>query len=108
MELGLFQRDLKKRFGLEKDTYSNWEKDHCYPSMKHWPGVIEFLGYDPNPEPKTPGERLLAYRRRQGLSRAALAKQLGADEATLWRWEVNRRKPECERHIDAVRWLVLI
>ena len=93
MELGLFQRDLKIRFGLEKETYITWEKDRCYPSMKHWPGIIGFLGYDPGPEPKTIGERVLAYRRQYGLSRKLLARQLGADEATLWRWETGRRFP---------------
>jgi DNA-binding XRE family transcriptional regulator len=45
MELGLRQLDLRVRFNLEKETYANWEKDHCYPAMKHWPGIIEFLGF---------------------------------------------------------------
>lgn len=107
MELGLFQRDLRTRFNLEKETYANWEKDRCHPVMRHWPGIIELLGYDPNPEPKTLGEKLLAYRRRHGLSRKALARQLGVDEATLWRWEVGLREPESERHVDALRRLAL-
>ncbi len=96
METGLLQRDLRKRFGLEKETYANWEKDRCSPAMKHWPGIIAFLGYDPNPEPETLGERLLAHRRRHGLSRLALALQLGIDETTLWRWETDQRRPERE------------
>lgn len=108
MELELFQRELRKRFGLEKETYANWEKDRCYPAMKHWPGIIEFLGFDPSPEPKTIGERLLAYRRRHGLSRVALARKLGVDETTLWRWEVDQRMPECKGHVDAIRRLELL
>jgi hypothetical protein len=35
MELGLFQRDLREHFKLEKETYANWEKERCYPAMKH-------------------------------------------------------------------------
>jgi DNA-binding XRE family transcriptional regulator len=108
MELGLFQCDLRKRFGLEKGTYVTWEKDRCYPAMKHWPGIIGFLGYDPSPKPKTIGERLLAYRRQHGTSRKALARQLGADEATLWRWEVGQRIPVVQRHVDAVGQLMSI
>ena len=73
--------------------------------MKHWPAIIEFLGYDPSPEPNTIGERLLAYRRRHGLSRKELAGQLGADEATLWRWEVDQRRPEQPRHLAAISQL---
>jgi transcriptional regulator with XRE-family HTH domain len=95
LRLGLFQRDLRKRFGLEKETYANWEKDRRYPAMKHWPGIIEFLGHDPNPESKTLGERLLAYRRQHGMGRNALARQLGADETNLSRWEIDQRKPKC-------------
>ena len=108
MELGLWQRDLQVRFKLEKETYANWENDRCYPAMKHWPGIIEFLGCDPNPEPSTFGERLIAYRRRYGLSRKALAVVLGADDTTLWRWEIDQRKPEGQRHIDVIRRLELI
>jgi DNA-binding transcriptional regulator YiaG len=108
MELGLFQRDLRERFKLEKETYANWEKGRCKPAIRHWPGIIEFLGYDPNSEPKTTGERLVTYRRRLGLSRVALAQHLNVDDTTLWRWEIGERQPECQRHIDAVRRLVSI
>ncbi len=44
MELGLKQREIQTRFGLDKETYANWEKDRCQPAMRHWPGIIEFLG----------------------------------------------------------------
>ena len=103
----MFQRDLRKRFKLEKDTYANWEKDRCKPAMKHWPGVIEFLGFDPSPKPITLGEKLFAYRRANGVSRKELARRLGVDEGTLWRWEVDQRKPENEWHVDAIRRLEL-
>ena len=101
-ESGLFQRDLRIRFNLEKETYANWEKDRRSPAMKHWPGIIDFLGYDPNPEPRTLGEQLLAYRRRHRLSRVALARHLCVDGTTLWRWEAGRRKPVRQAHIDAI------
>lgn len=87
VELGLFQRELRNRFNLEKETYANWEKDRCIPTMKHWPLIIDFLGFDPNPAPNSFGTQLTAYRRRHGLSRRTLALFLGVDEATLWRWE---------------------
>ena len=106
MESGLLQRDLRARFALKKEIYANWEKDRCFPAMKHWPQIIKFLGCDPNPEPRTLGEYLMAYRRRHGLSRKALAIQLDADEATLWRWEVDQRRPENQEHIDAIRRLL--
>ena len=99
--LGLFQRDLRQRFKLEKETYANWEKDRCNPAMKHWPGITAFLGYDPTPEPKTLGQRLMAYRRRNGLSRKRLAVLLQVDETTLWKWETDRKKPESILGVEA-------
>ena len=103
VELGLFQRDLRKRFKLEKETYANWEKDRCAPAMKHWPSIIAFLGFDPSPMPLTLGEKLLSYRRTQGVSRKALAETLGVDEGTLWRWETDERKPHDEKYITALQ-----
>ena len=103
MELGLRQRDLRRRFKLEKETYANWEKDRCTPAMKHWPNISAFLGYDPSPEPTTLGQRFLAYRRRHGLSRKALATSLGVDEATLWHWETDERAPTTKAHLHALR-----
>lgn len=91
LELGLRQRDIQVQFGLDKETLANWEKDRCYPAMRHWPKIIAFLGGDPSPEPKTEGEKLLAYRRQHGMSRKALARKLGVDEHTLWRWETGQR-----------------
>jgi transcriptional regulator with XRE-family HTH domain len=105
LELGLLQHDLRQRFKLEKETYANWEKDRCYPAMKHWPGIIAFLGYDPNPVPVTIGERLLSYRRKQGMSRKALAAKLGADEGTVWRWECGSRVPVAQSHLEAIKIL---
>ena len=76
--------------------------------MKHWPEIIKFLGYRPSPEPNTFVECLLAYRRRHGLSRKALAAVLLVDEGTLWCWEVDQRKPESKRHFNAARRLELM
>jgi ribosome-binding protein aMBF1 (putative translation factor) len=47
------------------------------------PKLIAWLGYDPFPEPTTAGEEIVAMRRRRGLSRKKLARQLVIDETTL-------------------------
>jgi site-specific DNA recombinase len=107
LELGLRQRDVQERFKLDHETLATWEKDRCQPSMRHWPGIINFLGFDPTPEPKTVGEHLRAYRRRHGISRKALAAELEVDEATLWRWEEGRRMPNTAWHVAAVKKLLV-
>src|SRR5687767_14912194 len=76
MEQGMLQRHLQANFKLDKETYANWEKDHCCPAMKHWPAIIDFLGYDPTPSTNSLWSRLLKYRRAHGISRNALAKHL--------------------------------
>jgi DNA-binding XRE family transcriptional regulator len=94
LEQGLLQKDLRVRWQLEKETYANWEKDFTIPATKYWPNVIEFLGYDPSPTPTSIGESIRAYRRVKGLTRRELAKMVGCDEATLFRWERDERKPQ--------------
>ena len=70
-----------------------WEQDKTNPEIRYWPKIISFLGFDPSPLASTLGEKLKAYRRRQGLSLAKLASQLGLDETSIWEWENGLSKP---------------
>jgi len=67
----------------------------------HWPSIIEFLGYEPWPEPTTPAQKLQAARRRQGLSIERAAAALDVDPATLWWWE-HDRKPHRRAHLARI------
>lgn len=51
------------------------------------PALIQFLGYDPFPEPTTVPERLLAKRRAMGWSIRKAARQLGVDPGAFRDWE---------------------
>ena len=75
--------------------------------MKHWPRIIALLGYDPTPKPTTLGQQLLAYRRQHGFNRETLAATIGVDEATLWRWETDARKPTRKEHLEALRLMAI-
>jgi len=55
--------------------------------------VLKFLGYPPWAAGPSVSERLLAFRREQGLSQAAFARLLGVDPGTLSRWERKLRLP---------------
>jgi DNA-binding XRE family transcriptional regulator len=63
-------------------------------AIRHIPATIRFLGYVPFSVGDSLAERLKAYRRIRGLSRKRLARTLGVDEATLWRWETGQRRPQ--------------
>ena len=57
------------------------------------PAIIRFLGYNPLPEGKTWGERLVRQRTTLGLSQKAAAARLGVDPSTLARWERGEGEP---------------
>lgn len=93
MDLGLRQSDVAKRFGAHEASVYLWEKDRAVPELKWWPAILEFIGYDPRPEPTTIAERLVRFRAGLGWSQKRLAKALDVDPATLSRWEQGKRNP---------------
>ena len=97
-ELGLLQREAAELMGVAIATVVNWEKDRYQPVAAQFPPVIEFLGYDPTPNPQTLAERLEAKQRRLGASLAQVARYLGWDPGSLrrylngtWRMSPDRR-----------------
>jgi site-specific DNA recombinase len=98
LELGLYQRDVARIVGVDKATVFNWEAGTASPNLRAWPGVINFLGYDPRPSGALVGEKLRRYREGLGLSWVEAAQILGVDPATLSKWE---RQPDCrQNHIS--------
>ncbi len=92
-ELGLRQKDVACRLGVNEDTILNWERGKTLPPVRLVPRIIRFLGYNPYPAPHTLGEQLLTQRRRLGLSRKHMARELGVDVGTLKRWERGTSRP---------------
>ncbi len=72
----------------------NWELGHRSPAIWALPGIIKFLGYVPFELGHTLPKKLIGYRKIHGLSRKKLARILGVDEGTLWRWETGQRTPQ--------------
>jgi DNA-binding transcriptional regulator YiaG len=93
-ERGLLQKDAAARLGVNTWTLANWEKGCAKPALRFWPETIEFLAYDPNPEPSDLAQRIQWARRRRGLSLRVLAKRLRVDPDTLRLWECGVRTPQ--------------
>ncbi len=75
---------------VNQSTILNWEKGHTEPPVEAMPALLQFLGYNPLPEPKTLPERLLAKRRAMGWSIRAAARKLGVDPGAWRDWELGR------------------
>jgi len=93
--LGLWQRHVAKLLRVDTITILNWEKGKTAPKIRHLSRIISFLGYDPYPPPapRTFGDELFSARRKLGVSRKKLARQIGVDDSTVRRWEEARSLP---------------
>jgi transcriptional regulator with XRE-family HTH domain len=94
LDLGRFQKDVGRLFGVDTTTVTNWEKNRTKPTLRLMPAVIRFLGYSPLPETDSLGERLKTYRRTSGTTQKRLAAILGVDPTMLARWESGKLKPD--------------
>ena len=62
LDLRLLQREAAGQIGVDTATITNWELGQTTPALCWMPNVIQFLGYDPEPEPETVGQSLKCYR----------------------------------------------
>jgi transcriptional regulator with XRE-family HTH domain len=101
LDLDLSIKQAARRIGVFYKVLERWERGVNLPSRSKLPGVIDFLGYDPDNLQGPLAERLKAARERQGLSQQALAEQLGVDDSTIRAIEQGTR-PKRRRVLRAV------
>ena len=93
MDLGLFQKDVAQRIGCCVASIWLWENGTTEPELKWLPAILAWLGYDPRPEGRTIGEKLVRFRTGRGWSQQRLAAELSVDPSTLSRWELGKKSP---------------
>ncbi len=93
-ELGHGMVDAAAIAGVDPKTWMWWERDEREPYVHQYPAIIPYLGYEPWPEAGSLGEKLLAQRRRHGLSIKRAADIAGVDEGTFGRWESGKWSPQ--------------
>ena len=91
------QPDLAKLIGVHWGSIQNWERGVGEPMIRHLPKIIEFLGYNPLPEPTSLPARIAYARRRLGLTQDELALALKVDVVTVYRWEKGLSAPPLEK-----------
>ena len=100
LDLGLLQKEVAPRLGVDKDSIYYWETNRHKPSLRIIPKIIKFLDYTPYEySSMTLGERILIARCGIGLSQEELARRLGVDPSKLRRWESGKGQP-LKGHIE--------
>lgn len=87
------QAEVAEKLEVNVESLKNWERGFAAPSLRQLRRIIKFLGYDPEPEPKTIPERIAYLRRRLGLTQKKLASVLSINAVTLYHWEKGRARP---------------
>ena len=77
---------------MTTSTIWNWENSGAV-ALRFIPSVIEFLGYDPVPQPENLLERLAGYKLVNGLSLERLGVEMGRDPEQLADWLSGRHYP---------------
>ncbi len=108
LKRGELQKDVADFIGATKDTVLNWELGKVAVSTRHYPKVMEYLGYCPLPEEPLRGSlgaRIRRHRVYRGLSLNEAAALIGADSGALLDWESGRRKPTRRSRVKLYRLL---
>ena len=93
LDLGLLQRDVAAKMGVDSDSICHWETGYSHPKVAFIPRIYDFLGYCPWQAPAHFGEWLRMVRHSLGLSRKRLGRYQHIDESTLWRLESGTSVP---------------
>ncbi len=101
LELGLYQKDVAVQIGVTTSTIWNWENNWSSITLSCMPKVIEFLGYNPIPQPEDLMERLAWYKQVNGLSLEQLGAKMDRDPEQLSDWLSGRHKP-CQRNSEKI------
>jgi DNA-binding transcriptional regulator YiaG len=81
------QKQVARQLWVNVETLKNWERGVGTPLPRQVPRIMDFLGYDPEPEPKGMPQRIVHIRSRLGFTQEQFAKALAVDPVTVYRWE---------------------
>ncbi len=90
INLRLLQREVAARIGVTKEAIHNWVRGHAEAEVRYYPALVEFLGCNPLPEPKTQGQAVSRGRMNRGWSIDQLSREAGVDQVTVSRLELDR------------------
>lgn len=93
LALHLMQKDVAKQLGVHVESLKNWEHGVGRPLPRQIPQIIAFLGYNPEPQPASMSRRIVHARHQLGFTQKKLARALGTDPVSVYRWENGLSEP---------------
>ena len=90
---GLLQAEVADRIGVDKASIWKWENNRTKPPITQQGAICSFIGYDPFNLARTLPERMLKFRRINGLRMSEAAALAKVDPSSWGAWETGRRKP---------------
>ena len=93
MDLGLLQKEVGERLGVDTASICNWESNESQPMVHCLPAIFAFLGHNPLPEAGDLIGKLKRLRGTLGLTQEKLGQKLGIDESILAGWERGDNTP---------------
>jgi len=94
LERKIHIKNLLAEFEIDRETLRAWEHGLWKPFVRHYPKIIQFLGYYPfYHEIETLGGKIKKYRFEHGLTQGQFANLFNTDKCTVSFWETNRRMP---------------
>ncbi|MDD2539488.1 MAG: helix-turn-helix transcriptional regulator, partial [Desulfuromonadaceae bacterium] len=93
MDRGELQKDVAEQIGVSKDTICYWENGRVEPEIRYHPAIIDYLGYNPFPEPEDTIKRLEWFKMTNGLAFEGLAAKTGIHSQQLQAWISGSKTP---------------
>jgi DNA-binding XRE family transcriptional regulator len=93
MDLGISQRVMADRLGVDKKSVQAWERNGVEPSRTLALEIRRFLGLPVPAHPTPLAERLMTLRRSEKLTHEKLAGLIGVHRRTVIRWETGKATP---------------
>lgn len=79
---------------ITRETLRGWELNVFEPFVRHYPAIINFLGYYPfEQETESLGGKILLYRFIHGTTQEQFGEFLATDRSTVSQWETNKCMP---------------
>lgn len=99
------QKDVAEQIGVSTDTICYWENGRAEPEIRYHPAIINYLGYNPFPEPEDTIKRLEWFKMTNGLSFDGLAAKIGIHAQQLQAW-ISGSKAPIAKNIDKLNTIL--